>query len=104
MQTVFLNDLMNRRECTLQELIDSWWFESEELATWLTGCISFGIYFQPYQGHYDSGMYDGQPVVWDGVWEYDEGHYWYVGADGPSGGSRNTVRRLVDASDVIVIH
>lgn len=44
---------------------------------------------------------DGQPDggIWDGVLTFEDGQFWYIGSDGPSGGSGETMRRRVNPSD-----
>lgn len=50
----------------------------------------------------EEGDWEGQPIVWDGVFWWDEDHLSYSGAEGPSGWGGDVSRR-VRATDIILL-
>lgn len=100
-----------KQQVTLRDLLKAWWLDTEFLPIFLTGLICFGTVVQPDQGAVEEETYKGQPVVWDGFWdwrsteegsEWPSGQMWFVGSDGPGGGSGKEVERQVMLDDRVL--
>jgi len=98
---------------TLNQLLQESTFLGEpgdEIAKFLNYICLVSNPVTPYMGEEEFGVYEGQPIVWDGCWEWRKdanpeniygGNMYYCGNEGPHGYGKQ-VERLVQLYDEIV--